>query len=74
MPQPPPREATGDGEEGDVASRESMRLATTMDTLEPDSLYLRPAPVDWTLVQCGNMTITRQARAHACGAVLRRFR
>jgi len=24
---PPPREATGDGEEGDVASRESMRLA-----------------------------------------------
>jgi len=26
-PRPPPREATGDGEEGDVASRESMRLA-----------------------------------------------
>jgi hypothetical protein len=24
---PPPREATGDGEEEDVASRESMRLA-----------------------------------------------
>jgi hypothetical protein len=32
-----------------------------MDTLEPLSLYLRNVPVDWTLVQCGNMTMKYQA-------------
>ena len=52
MPRPPPREATGDGEEGDVASRAVHEAGkTTMDTLEYESVYLRVAHVDWTLVQ-----------------------
>ena len=53
----PTREATGDGEEGDVASRVSMRLANHNGSLEPINLYPRDVPVDWTLVQCGNVPV-----------------
>jgi hypothetical protein len=52
MPQPPPREATGDGEEGGVASRESMRLANhngysgTAQSVPPEcSCRLDPGPM-----------------------------
>jgi len=35
-----------------------MRLANHNGSLEPASLDRRDHPVDWTEVQCGNMTVT----------------
>jgi len=48
----------GTGRRGDVASRVSMRLANHNGSLEPVSLDRRAPSVDWTVVQCGNMTVT----------------
>src|SRR5215510_3388163 len=47
----------GTGRRGDVASRVSMRLANHNGSLEPVSLDRRDHPVDWTVVQCGNVTV-----------------
>jgi hypothetical protein len=36
----------------------SMRLANHNGSLEPVSVDRRDPPVDWTVVQCGNMRVT----------------